>query len=76
RCVLWIVYLLSIHRLLKLRIFLAQLHSLVSVETLSYIFNMERCVLWKATILLTHGILELHIFLVQLHGLVLEETVT
>ncbi|KAF9806611.1 hypothetical protein SFRURICE_012148 [Spodoptera frugiperda] len=34
-CVLWITSLLSIHRILELRIFLAQLHSLVSVETLS-----------------------------------------
>uniref|UniRef100_A0A2H1VPJ2 SFRICE_015227 n=1 Tax=Spodoptera frugiperda TaxID=7108 RepID=A0A2H1VPJ2_SPOFR len=33
RCVLWMASLLSIHRILELRIFLAQLHSLVSVET-------------------------------------------
>uniref|UniRef100_A0A2H1V1C9 SFRICE_022483 n=1 Tax=Spodoptera frugiperda TaxID=7108 RepID=A0A2H1V1C9_SPOFR len=32
-CVLWMAFLLSIHRILELRIFLAQLHSLVSVET-------------------------------------------
>ncbi|KAF9823829.1 hypothetical protein SFRURICE_013366 [Spodoptera frugiperda] len=33
RRVLWIASLLSIHRILELCIFLAQLHSLVSVET-------------------------------------------
>ncbi|KAF9802881.1 hypothetical protein SFRURICE_015478 [Spodoptera frugiperda] len=33
RCVLWMTSLLSIHRILELRILLAQLHSLVSVET-------------------------------------------
>ncbi|KAF9812337.1 hypothetical protein SFRURICE_005448 [Spodoptera frugiperda] len=32
-CVLWIAFLLSIHYILELRIFFAQLHSLVSVET-------------------------------------------
>uniref|UniRef100_A0A2H1W6Z1 SFRICE_025103 n=1 Tax=Spodoptera frugiperda TaxID=7108 RepID=A0A2H1W6Z1_SPOFR len=31
--VLWMASLLSMHRILELRIFLAQLHSLVSVET-------------------------------------------
>ncbi|KAF9789063.1 hypothetical protein SFRURICE_005665 [Spodoptera frugiperda] len=36
RCVLrWMASLLSIHRILELRIFLAQLHSLVSVETVT-----------------------------------------
>ncbi|KAF9802557.1 hypothetical protein SFRURICE_013744, partial [Spodoptera frugiperda] len=32
RCLLWMPFLLSIHRILELRIILAQLHSLVSVE--------------------------------------------
>uniref|UniRef100_A0A2H1V3D3 SFRICE_026203 n=1 Tax=Spodoptera frugiperda TaxID=7108 RepID=A0A2H1V3D3_SPOFR len=35
RCVLWMASLLLIHHILELRIFLAQLNSLVSVETVS-----------------------------------------
>ncbi|KAF9795206.1 hypothetical protein SFRURICE_004578 [Spodoptera frugiperda] len=35
RCVLWMTSILSIHRILALRIFLALLHSLVSVETVT-----------------------------------------
>ncbi|KAF9802571.1 hypothetical protein SFRURICE_013758, partial [Spodoptera frugiperda] len=34
-CELWIDFLLLIHRIHELRIFLAQLHSLVSVETIT-----------------------------------------
>ncbi|KAF9807381.1 hypothetical protein SFRURICE_008930 [Spodoptera frugiperda] len=34
-CVLWIPSLLSMLRILELRIFIAQLHSLISVETVT-----------------------------------------
>ncbi|KAF9808015.1 hypothetical protein SFRURICE_017187 [Spodoptera frugiperda] len=40
-CVLWMAFLLSIYRILELCIFLAQLHSLVSVEMVTYISQLS-----------------------------------
>ncbi|KAF9822489.1 hypothetical protein SFRURICE_006572 [Spodoptera frugiperda] len=39
-CVFWMAFQLSIHRIVELRIFLAQLHSLVSLETNNLTGNM------------------------------------
>uniref|UniRef100_A0A2H1VT41 SFRICE_018807 n=1 Tax=Spodoptera frugiperda TaxID=7108 RepID=A0A2H1VT41_SPOFR len=39
RCVFWMAFQLSIHRIVELRIFLAQLHSLVSLETSGKCFH-------------------------------------
>ncbi|KAF9810184.1 hypothetical protein SFRURICE_017408 [Spodoptera frugiperda] len=60
KCVLWMFSLISIHCILDLRIFLSQLHSLVSVETMCAMVSLLSIPL----------ILELRFFLTQQHYLV------
>uniref|UniRef100_A0A2H1VZ40 SFRICE_029814 n=1 Tax=Spodoptera frugiperda TaxID=7108 RepID=A0A2H1VZ40_SPOFR len=71
-CVLWRASLLSIHRILELSIFLAQLNSLVSVETLSMYLpttHIKLCLHWHSQSLhsIPNSEAEIHKSIVELN---------